>query len=168
MPLIIDIIGKTFGRLKVLSFSHRHATHRYYECACECGLTKMIRSSDLRYGKSKSCGCLSKDASRLRNTTHGLSGTRAHISWHAMIDRCINIENVRFKDYGGRGIRVCESWLESFENFHKDMGDRPEGMSLDRINNNGNYEASNCKWSTPKEQAKNRRPAKRLKKSDNG
>lgn len=153
-----------FGRLKVVSFSHKQGVHRCYNCLCECGKTKAIMGASLRDGRTKSCGCFMIENA----TTHGLSRTRTYTSWQSMRDRCYNKSYSRYYDYGGRGIRVCDEWKDSFEKFLEEMGERPKGTSLDRIDNNGDYCKSNCKWSTPKEQAKNRRPAKLMRYLNNG
>ena len=153
------IIGHKFFRLTVVDLVRRDEYGRsYLLCKCDCGQSKIVRMDAL--GKSiKSCGCLNKEwhieHGKTMNLKHGLWGIPEYRSWHHMKQRCFNNKVDCWKNYGGRGISVCERWIE-FENFFKDMGKRPEGTSLDRIDNDGNYEPGNCKWSTPKEQLSNR------------
>lgn len=122
---------------------------------CACGTVKTVLYGNLKYGKSKSCGCLQRSSPAV-NRTHNMSRTKLYQVWGAMVQRCTNPKYPKWKDYGGRGITVCERWMK-FENFYSDMGDRPEGMTLDRRDNALGYSAANCKWSTPKQQANNRR-----------
>ena len=165
---VIDLTGRIFGRLRVVKFYGRKGKRKlYWTCKCSCGNTVNIQGQHLRTGATQSCGCLQKESARDANITHGAlvrgkSGTLmpTYRSWQSMLTRCTNKNVPKYKFYGGSGITVCERWEHSFENFLKDMGERPSGTSLDRINNAGNYEPSNCRWSTPKQQARNRRSNK--------
>ena len=126
---------------------------------CNCGIKKVIRIADVRSGRTKSCGCYNRKLS----TTHNMTKTSEHRSWSDMKSRCTNNKHKRYKDWGGRGIMVCERWLNSFENFYADMGPKPtKAHSIDRIDNDGNYEPSNCRWATKKEQQGNSRRQKRV------
>jgi hypothetical protein len=125
-------------------------------CRCSCGTEKYVIRKNLRSGISTSCGCVRKQKLIERNTKHGKRFTRTWRIWRAMKSRCYNSNVPQYHNYGGRGIIVCESWYNNFENFLKDMGESPEGSSIDRIDNDGNYEPSNCKWSTAKEQSQNK------------
>lgn len=125
--------------------------NRKVKCLCECGNITLPFYHSVKIGKTKSCGCLDGEY-------HGMTGSSEYHSWSAMRQRCYNKNYRAFKDYGGRGITVCHRWQSSFNNFLNDMGKKPsEEYSLDRINNDGNYEPSNCQWSTYLEQANNRR-----------
>ena len=158
---VIGLIGQIFGRLTVLKLSHMNTRKQaVWSCRCDCGKESVVDSWNLRRGQTKSCGCLEREGLMARNTTHGMSGTRTYRSWEQMHRRCSSLcDKKDIKYYFGRGIKVCKRW-EKFENFFVDMGERPEGKTLDRKSSDGNYEPSNCKWSTPKEQANNRRDNK--------
>jgi hypothetical protein len=163
-PRLIDLTGQRFGRWTVLGNPERHhyGTEVYlrWPSRCDCGTQRSVWGNALRTGRSTSCGCLHREKTTARVTTHGMSGTRVYQCWQDLLRRCLNRDHRQYDDYGGRGIAVCKRW-ETFENFYADMGDPPPGLSIDRINNDGNYEPSNCRWTTRAEQNRNRRPAKR-------
>ena len=126
-------------------------------CSCECGNTKNINLYHLLKGNVKSCGCLYTTISSKNSIKHKMYNTPEYLSWKSMKSRCTNPKATGYKNYGERGIKICDRWLNSFEDFLTDMGKRPEGYSLDRINPNGNYEVSNCRWATTQEQSNNKR-----------
>lgn len=155
----LNLSGKRFGRLLVIQESTRSSSNiRRWLCLCDCGEIKVVRQTELTTGGTRSCGCLKSDA----HTKHGLSKTSAYSSWRSMMKRCYVESSISFPSYGGRGIKVCEEWHE-VENFVKDMGERPENMTLDRLDNNKNYEPSNCRWATAEQQQENRRSTKLTK-----
>lgn len=155
--------GDRYGRLVAIeAVPHTSGRWRF---ACDCGRMKTISAKSVRFGDTRSCGCLRSELSAQRTATritHGRTNTPEYASWLAMRKRCYDPNNIGFKDYGGRGIMVCERWINSFENFFSDMGQRPAGTSIDRIDSNGNYEPSNCRWSTSKEQNSNTRSTHNL------
>ncbi len=157
----IDILGERYGRLTVLARVAPRKGKVTYSCRCDCGATVVTLSSYLRRGDTRSCGCLKREETVLRFTTHGHAGanknTPTHNSWRAMHERCRLPSHPAFKNYGGRGIKVCSRWA-LFENFLLDMGERPNKLTLDRVDVNGDYEPSNCRWATHAEQVANRRP----------
>ena len=144
----IDISGQKFGRLTVVEFSHTGKWGKaVWACVCDCGNEKLIYGEDLKSKNTSSCGCLHREATGNRSRTHGRTGSSVYNRWKEMIGRCFNPKHPRYADYGGRGITVCVRWW-NFENFLEDMGEPPEGLVLDRVNNDGNYELSNCRWAT--------------------
>ncbi len=158
MSNLIDLTGQVFGRLTVIELAgmnkHRQSI---WLCKCCCGVNKIIPSHDLRQGAINSCGCLHSERAKKRGTIHGMRNSSEYSSWRNMKNRCLNSNTDRYKDYGGRGISICESWLNSFENFFADMGPKPKGYSIERINNDGNYCPENCIWADDKTQQRNRR-----------
>lgn len=154
-----DYAGETFGRLIAVSLVEREDKWNDHKWLfkCQCGNEKVAGIKQVRSGHTSSCGCLASEVVVKRNTSHGLSKNSAtYRSWKDMRARCNSPSNSDFKDYGGRGVSICDRWND-FGAFFADMGERPTGTTLDRIEVNGNYEPSNCRWATASQQANNKR-----------
>lgn len=158
-----DIIGKKFGRLTVVKFDHKKKKndnrhyYNYYLCRCDCGNLKIVERAKLIYLHTQSCGCLHKE--KFKTYKHGLSYHRLHRIWDKMKYRCYNPKCPRYSDYGGRGIIICDTWKNNFKAFYDwaVLNGYKENLTIDRINVNGNYEPSNCRWVSQKVQSRNTR-----------
>lgn len=161
-----DLVGKVFGRLTVEALSGTKYNKCYWRCICECGGITETSSQKLTTGHTRSCGCLAREGSenqRIAATKHGhtksAKATRTYSTWRAMMGRCENPAHKDYPRYGAVGIHVCDDWRQ-FTKFLLDMGERPDGHSIDRIDNFKGYEPSNCRWATPREQTLNQRHRK--------
>ena len=157
MGQLIDLIGRRFGRLHVLSLAGKNKHGQLlWHCKCDCGEECVSLGFVMRKGEKQSCGCLRREASASINYSHGMAGTPIYATHHAMMQRCYDKNSHAYDRYGARGINVCEKW-QTFEGFYEDMGDKPEGMSLERKDNDGDYCPENVIWATAKQQANNTR-----------
>lgn len=153
-----DRSGTVINNWTIISHSHTINRIAYYRCKCKCGFKTVRRICPIIHGLTKSCGCLN----RKNHTTHGLSKTKPYRSWKSIRHRCLNENCSAWKNYGGRGIKICDEWINSFEAFYKHIGDPPTlKHSVDRIDNDGNYAPGNVRWATAKEQANNKRNSKK-------
>jgi len=150
---IVNRLGDRYGMLEVISRAENYRGNACWLCRCKCGVQKIYIGQDLAKGKVRSCGCNNP----MYHTEHGMASTPTYRAWINMRRRCNNPNVKAYKDYGGRGIKVCKRWDESFEAFLADVGPRPEGRSLDRSDNSKGYEPGNCRWATMKEQLNNTR-----------
>ena len=161
MKPVDDLTGKTFARWTVIAEAGRCKFNKVLWMArCECGQIRSVVGSNLKNGASRSCGCLREETSGAR--THGRSKSAMYQSYATMISRCHNPKFPKYQSYGARGIVVCKRWREDFAAFLSDMGERPTGKTLDRIDNDGNYEPNNCRWATAEEQQANKRNTVRI------
>lgn len=167
MPKVSDITGMKFGRLTAVEHVGRvsgKSRNHFWRCQCDCGASVIVKGSCLRGGATKSCGCLQSDlakAARIRAKTHGMTKTSTYNVWVGMVQRCHNSKSKDYERYGGRGIFVCDEW-RVFENFLRDMGERPQGKSLDRVDNNKGYSLENCRWADAQAQQRNKRNSRLL------
>lgn len=163
-----DLTGVQFGKLLVEKFAgstkdSAGTKRRFWQCRCVCGKAITILAGSLLTGNSTSCGCSKKYATGPKNVIHGMSKSPEYRTWAAMLQRCYNPKSARYLEWGGRGITVCDRWKNSFENFLADMGKKPTfDHSIDRENNDGNYEPGNCRWATRSQQQLNKRPPNTL------
>lgn len=163
MVAALELVGKIYGRLTVLERIPSESGKTVWLCVCECGERTKVRTERLVSGRTKSCGCYRKECmaevSRKYSTVHGHNTVEYKSgvwnSWHAMKQRCLDPNHSSYDSYGGAGIEVCKEWLD-FINFYRDMGDRPEGHTIDRIDGTKGYYKGNCRWATPSQQQRNR------------
>lgn len=161
MGAIVLLDSMRFGRLTVLGRSTKKSNvGAVWDCVCDCGGSASVNSLKLRTGHTKSCGCLKREVieeTQAQNLKHGMANkTKTYKTWKCMRHRCNNENSDQWEWYGGRGIKICKQW-DDFEVFLADMGERPIGTTIDRIDSDGDYEPSNCRWATPKQQAENNR-----------
>ena len=154
----VDLTGQRFGRLKVLEFVPNDRRKAYWKCQCDCGNITTIIGRDLRRGHTLSCGCFQIEQAVKCNTKHNSKHTRIYSIWCGMKQRCLNSNNESYKDYGGRGITICEEWLNDFKVFYDWalQNGYTDELTIDRIDVNGNYEPNNCRWTDMKTQQRNK------------
>jgi hypothetical protein len=158
MPKKRDLTGKQFSRLYVIRESTKRGSSGevFWFCQCSCGNFCCIEGKSLLKGNTQSCGCLNQEKRLETHKTHGLTKDKTYNTWRGMISRCNNPNDVKYRNYGGKGITVCDRW-KYFENFYVDMGIKPKGLTIERLNNKKGYSPDNCKWATYQEQSRNQR-----------
>lgn len=164
MPKLINLLGQKFGKLTVVAFHGQDAKgNSLWLCKCDCGNDYIGVGAQIKRLHSKSCGCIQVSAAQEASRTHGMTGTPTYQSWLNLKTRCLNPNREQWNDYGGRGITVCQRWLDSFEAFYADVGERPSVQhTIERKDTNGNYEPGNCVWATRQEQNRNRRDNRKI------
>jgi hypothetical protein len=150
---LVDLSNQRFERWRVIGYVGRSL----WACVCDCGTHRDVHGPSLRNGLSRSCRCLMRERTSARSKTHGMTGSAEYRIWRGIKARCFNPNVWNYHNYGGRGISVCQDWCESFDAFLADMGPRPPGLSIDRVDPYGDYEPGNVRWASPKQQANNRR-----------